>query len=153
VEAPPARILVVANRTAESPELLHVLRERSAEGPADFTLLVPTSAHGMTWATDMHAGGPEAEEHLEAALSAMREAGLTVEGRLGDPDPIAAVQDAVNFGSYDEVIVSTLPHGISRWLGLDLPRRVERSTGLPVRHVIASAKGGRWTSRSTHSIR
>ena len=131
-------VLVVANRTAESPELLHVMRERASEGSVEFTLLVPTSAHGMTWATDMHAGEPEAKRHLERALRKMRDAGLEVEGRLGDPDPIAAVQDMVNFAAFDEVIVSTLPHGVSRWLGLDLPRRVERSTGLAVRHVTAS---------------
>jgi nucleotide-binding universal stress UspA family protein len=137
MDKPEASVLVVANRTAESPELLHVLRERVAEGPAKFTLVVPTTAHGMTWATDMHAGGPEAEEHLERALQGMRQAGLEVDGHLGDPDPVAAVHDAVNFGSYDEIVVSTLPHGISRWLGLDLPRRVERATGLPVRQVTA----------------
>ncbi len=140
MERQQTRVLVVANRTAESSELLHVMRERAAEGPAAFTLVVPSSAHGLTWATDMHAGGPEAERHLAAALAGMRRAGLTVEGRLGDPDPVAAVQDAVNFENFDEAIVSTLPHGVSRWLGLDLPRRVERTTGLPVRHVTASAR-------------
>jgi hypothetical protein len=118
--------------------LLHVLRDRASEGPVEFTLVVPTSAHGMTWATDMHAGAPEAQRHLDRALQKMRDARLEVEGRLGDPDPVAAVQDVVNFSDFDEVIVSTLPHGVSRWLGLDLPRRVERSTGLPVRQVTAS---------------
>ena len=140
VDAPTRKVLVVANRTAESPELLHVMRQRAAEGAVGFTLVVPVTAHGMTWATDMNAGGAEAEQHLTAALGGMRRAGLSVDGRLGDPDPIAAVQDAVNFDTFDEVIVSTLPHGISRWLGLDLPRRVERSTGLPVRHVTASSR-------------
>jgi hypothetical protein len=38
------------------------------------------------------------------------------------------------------VIVATLPHHLSRWLGLDLPRRVEQLTGLPTRHVIASER-------------
>ena len=114
------------------------MQERAAEGSVEFTLLEPSSAHGMTWATDMHAGTLEAKRHLERALRKMRDAGLEIEGRLGDPDPIAAVQDVVNFSAFDEVIVSTLPHGISRWLGLDLPRRIERSTGLTVRQVTAS---------------
>jgi hypothetical protein len=56
---------------------------------------------------------------------------------VGDPDPIAAVQDEVNFASYDEIVVSTLPGGISKWLKLDLPHRVERTTGLPTTHVLA----------------
>jgi hypothetical protein len=134
-----ARVLVVANRTAESPELLHTLQERAAEGQVSVTLVVPSTPHGLAWATDMHSGGPEAEGHLERALAGMRAAGLDVaDGRVGDPDPLAAVEDAVNLEGFDEIVVSTLPGGISRWLRLDLPSRVARVTGLPVRHVIAS---------------
>lgn len=133
-----ANILVVANRTAESPELLKALRERAAKGDAIFTLLVPATPHGVAWAADMHSGTPEAEDHMRAAVERMRSAGLEVkEGKIGDPDPLAAVQDEVNFASYDEIVVSTLPGGISKWLKLDLPHRVERATGLPVTHVLA----------------
>ena len=133
-----AKVLVVANRTAESPELLDALRSRAAQGDATFTLLVPATPHGVAWAADMHSGGGEAEDHMRAAVERMRSAGLNMEdGKVGDPDPIAAVQDAVNFESYDEVIVSTLPGGVSKWLKLDLPHRVERATGLPVTHVTA----------------
>jgi hypothetical protein len=133
-----ANVLVVANRTAESPELIQVLRERAAQGDAVFTLLVPATPHGVAWAADMHSGGSEAEQHMHAAVERLRGAGVEVkEGKVGDPDPIAAVQDEVNFASYDEVVVSTLPGGISKWLKLDLPHRVERVTGLPVTHVTA----------------
>ena len=117
-----------------------MLRERAAEGPVAYTLVVPASAHGMAWATDMHAGEREAKRHLRRAVASIEEAGLAVDGRLGDPDPIAAVQDVVNFETFDEAIVSTLPRGLSSWLGLDLPKRVGRTTGLRVRHVIASAR-------------
>ncbi len=133
-------VLVVAHRTAESPELLHVMRERAAERPVAFTLLVPALGHGVAWADDTDAGRSEAERDLRGALRTMRAAGLTVEGRLGDPDPMAAVHDAVNFASFDEIIVSTLPVGLSRWLGVDLPRRVARATGLAVRQVTASGR-------------
>ena len=133
-----ANVLVVANRTAESPELLDALRQRAAQGEAAFTLLVPATPHGVAWAADMHSGGSEAEDHMKAAVQRMRDAGLNVkDGKVGDPDPIAAVQDEVNFESYDEIVVSTLPGGISKWLKLDLPHRVERVTGLPTTHVLA----------------
>lgn len=133
-----ANVLVVANRTAGSPELLDALRQRAAQGEAIFTLLVPATPHGVAWAADMHSGGSEAEDHMNAAVQRMRDAGLNVkEGKVGDPDPIAAVQDETNFAKYDEVIVSTLPGGISKWLKLDLPHRVERVTGLPTTHVLA----------------
>jgi hypothetical protein len=75
---------------------------------------------------------------MQSAVDALRGEGLEIEAKLGDPDPVAAVEDAVNFGSYDEIIVSTLPTHLSKWLKLDLPHRVERATGLPVKHVLAS---------------
>jgi hypothetical protein len=134
-----ANVLVVANRTAESPELLEALKQRAGQGDAVFTLLVPSTPHGVAWAADMHSGGSEAEQHMETAVERMRSEGLQVAaGKVGDPDPVAAVQDEVNFTSYDEIVVSTLPGGISKWLKLDLPHRVERATGLPVTHVTAS---------------
>jgi hypothetical protein len=134
-----ANVLVVANRTAESPELLDALKQRAAQGDVVFSLLVPATPHGVAWAADMHSGGGEAEQHMENAVERMRSEGLQVAaGKVGDPDPVAAVQDEVNFTKYDEIVVSTLPGGISKWLKLDLPHRVERATGLPVTHVTAS---------------
>ena len=135
-----AKVLVIANRTAESDELLQALKDRAATGEAEFTLLVPSTPHGVAWAADMHSGGDEALDHANKAALRLREAGLQVEARVGDPDPVAAVQDAVNFDKYDEVIVSTLPLHISKWLKLDLPHKVEHATGLPVTHVVAHSK-------------
>lgn len=132
-----AHVLVVANRTAESEELLAALKERAAKGPVRFTLLVPATPHGVAWAADMHSGGDEAQAHMENAVARLRDAGLEVSGIVGDPDPNAAVQDAMNLGDgFDEAIVSTLPTTVSKWLKLDLPHKVERLTGLPVRHVV-----------------
>ena len=133
-----ARVLVVANRTAESDELRSALRARSQEGPAAFTLLVPATPHGVAWAGNMFAGEEEAEQHLNAMVERLRGVGLDViEAKVGDPDPLAAVQDECNFSGYDEVIVSTLPLHISKWLKVDLPHKVEHATGLPVMHIVA----------------
>jgi hypothetical protein len=134
-----ARVLVVANRTAESPELLEALRARTLHGPCEFTLLVPSTPHGLSWAADMHAGGEEAEQHREAFVAELREEGLDVAGaKVGDPDPLAAICDECNFNDYDELIVSTLPLRISKWLRVDLPRKAEAATGLSVTHVVGS---------------
>jgi hypothetical protein len=134
-----ARVLVVANRTAESPELLDALRTRTMQGPCVFTLLVPSTPHGISWAADMHAGGDEAEEHRQAFVEELRTEGLNVgEAKVGDPDPLAAIQDECNFGDYDELIVSTLPLHVSKWLRVDLPRKAKAATGLPVQHVVGS---------------
>ena len=135
-----AEILVVANQTAESDELLEALRARAEKGDCKFHLLVPARPHGANWAMDMHSGGPEAEEHLQRAVDRYRDAGLEVDdGKIGDPDPVAAVQDALNFKEFDEVIISTLPTRVSKWLRLDLPHKVEHSFGKPVTHVEAKS--------------
>jgi hypothetical protein len=134
-----ASVLVVANRTAESPELLDALRVRAVQGPCEFTLLVPSTPHGLAWAADPDAGHDEAERHRQAFVDELREEGLNVvQAKVGDPDPLAAICDECNFGEYDELIVSTLPLRISKWLHLDLPRKAGAATGLPVTHVVGS---------------
>jgi hypothetical protein len=129
-----ARVLVVANRTAESPELLDALRTRTMQGPCAFTLLVPSTPHGIGWAADMFGGGEEAERHRAAFVEELRVEGLNVaDAKVGDPDPLAAIQDEC-----DELIVSTLPLHVSKWLRVDLPRKAKAATGLPVTHVVGS---------------
>jgi hypothetical protein len=135
-----ASVLVVANRTAGSDELLRALKERADQGPAQFHLVVPATARGVSWVADMHAGSDAAEHDLEGALEKLRGAGLDIDGEIGDPDPVAAVQDAANAASYEEVIVSTLQKHVSKWLKLDLPSKAAHATGLPVTHVEAHSK-------------
>jgi hypothetical protein len=128
------RLLVVANRTAGSPELLEALRGHAARGPVAITLLVPASWN----LADPHGGRETAARTLKAALHQLREAGLEADGVVGDPDPVLAVQSIWDPARFDEVIVSTLPSAVSRWLKVDLPRRVERLTQRPVIHVHAT---------------
>jgi hypothetical protein len=128
-----ARILVVANKTAESPDLLDAMRAKGTEH--DYVLVVPASGGVLEKAADPDAAREHTQPHLDAALERMRAEGFSVEGSIGDPDPTAAVQDAANFGEFDEIIISTLPLHLSRWIKLDLPSKAERATGLPVTHV------------------
>jgi hypothetical protein len=118
-------VLVVANVTATSEELLAALRERAERGACHFTLLMPRS-------------GTETEARLEQALEKWRAAGLDhVSGRTGDTDPIVATMEAWDPMQFDEIVVSTLPTGSSRWMGLDLPRRLQKLTSVAVRHVVS----------------
>src|SRR3954451_11602119 len=97
-----ASVLVMANRTAESPELLEALKARAARGECEFTLVIPSTPHGISWAADMSAGEGEAEHHKTAFLEELREEGVDVkDAKVGDPDPPAAAQDAVNMGHFD----------------------------------------------------
>ena len=134
----PSRVLVVANRTAATPALLDAVRERANRGPCVFTLLVPSSAHGMQALMDPGEHGTgEAEQTLELALPLLEEAAVApVEAMVGVAEPLAAIQDAVNLHGFDEIILSTLPTRVSRWLHVDLPRKVA-ALGLPVLTVVA----------------
>ena len=135
----PARVLVVAHKTAATPALIEAVRDRAQRGPATFTLLVPNPAHGLEAILDSgnHDETTEAQQVLELAIPLLEEAaGASVEGMVGDPSPMNAIQDAINIHGFDEVIISTLPARVSKWLKLDLPSKVT-GLGLPVTTVTA----------------
>jgi hypothetical protein len=116
MEAATRRILVVANRTANTPTLLDAIDRRANEGPCTFTLLIPNEPRkgGADWT-------------LETALPLLeRAAGAHVDGMVGEADPFEAVQAALREPGFDEVIISTLPRRVSEWLRRDLPHRVEK---------------------------
>jgi hypothetical protein len=120
----PARILIVAHRTAATPPLLAAVRDRATHGRCEFTLLVPDSSGD--------ADVEDARETLELAIPLLEDAaGGRVEGMIGEADALSAVRTAHERQPFDEVIVSTLPTSVSRWLRVDLPTRVGR-LGLPV---------------------
>ena len=87
-----ARVLVVANRTAESPELLAALHTRAVHGPCEFTLLVPSTPHGIAWAADMHGGGEEAEQHRTAFLEELTVVAPRIVVVMGE-DALAELND------------------------------------------------------------
>jgi hypothetical protein len=124
-------ILVVANVTADSDELLSALRRRAGRSPTSFFLVVPPVGVGS-------AARAAALDRLTRTLDRAREHGLEIEGALGDADPVVAVSETFDPRRYDEIIVSTLPVGVSRWLQVDLPHRIGRLTGAPVQHVLGS---------------
>jgi hypothetical protein len=125
-----ANVLVVANVTAISPELEAALRARAERSPATFTMLVPAAG---AESSRLEAAALQ----LHAALERLREAGLEIDGQVGDTDPILAVAEVFTPTRFDEAIVSTLPPGVSQWLQVDLPHRIEKMTGLPTTHVVA----------------
>jgi hypothetical protein len=123
-------VLVVANVTATSDELLATLQARSAREPMSFTLIVPATASD---------GGREAaKQQVVAALERLRAAGLEVDGGIGDGDPMIAVTEAWDPRRFDEIMISTLPSALSKWLQTDLPHRVAKLTGARVTHVLST---------------
>jgi hypothetical protein len=128
------RVLVVANRTLCEQHLLDAIRARREVGAAAFHLLVPASHPPGTW-TDAQAGR-DAGRRLEESLETLRIGGIAADGEVGDASPVNAVADVLRREPFDEIIVSTLPRGVSRWLGQNVLRRMAQF-GLPVTHVVA----------------
>jgi hypothetical protein len=132
----PHRVIVIANQTACGPELLAAMRSRLGRGPTTFTLVVPaTPPHEqLTWSEG--SARQIAERRLATALEMFRNEGIDVTGVVGDASPMLAVGDLLVSDAYDEVILSTLPSRVSKWLKLDLPRRITQRFDLPVTTVI-----------------
>lgn len=152
------RYLVVANRTIASPELSKAIAGRLDDGPSEFHVLVPAT-YSRDFATarrlaqfgadpatgyisdvttlmgDDDEGRRTAQGRLGDRLALLSEVGAEATGEVGDADPMVAIATVLSRSSFDEIILSTLPAGVSRWLGMDLPSRIERRFGLPVNHV------------------
>ena len=132
------RYLIVANRTLAGPVLSDEVLAREAAGECLFHILVPASReHGGAVWTEGKAIA-HARSTLEHAITVFGEVGVAVTGEIGDENPLLAVRDVLRDATFDEIIVSTLPAGLSRWLKRDLPRRIEREFGLPVTHLVAA---------------
>jgi hypothetical protein len=160
---PVRRYLLVANQTLGGEELLRQIRERLAAGPCRFYVLVPaTPIDQYRWPPPLTvpttAGGgilaeppiqeaaedrrdqAQAQARLGEELIRLRQAGAEADGEVGDPDPLQAIHDVLDRERFDEIILATLPPGVSRWLRMDLPHRLQRSVDLPITHVVTEAR-------------
>ena len=133
----PARVLLVANRTAATEGLARggACAARGADPPT-FHLVVPAHPHGLHKVVDPQDGDAGEAERVarRGAAAAERGGRLRSTGHVGDAEPLMAIEDAINPRRYDEIVISTLPPRISRWLHLDLVSKA-RGLGLPVTHV------------------
>ncbi len=139
----PARVLLVANRTAVEEGLLRAVERRAESRPSTFHLVVPATPAGLHRLVDPEvAGRQEAGRQLSSALPMLEaRAGGPVTGEVGDADPLAAIHDALGRDDFfEEIVISTLPRRLSRWLRLDLVSKA-RGLGLPVSHVQSLPRG------------
>jgi hypothetical protein len=124
--------LIVANQTLASQSLTDAIQARLADGPVRTHVVVPLSPVGgrLTW--DEEESRRVAKERLDEVVGRLRAMGAEADGEIGDRDPVMAVRDALRGREVDEVIVSTLPKGVSRWLGEDVPSRLRDSVPVVV---------------------
>ena len=133
------RYLVIANQTIESPPLLEAMQARIGAGPSAFHLLVPENhTERATW--DEGPARVAAKHRLADGIAYFGTQGIELTGEV-DTSPVDGVSNIlVREGSdaFVEIIISTLPVTLSRWLKLDAPSRIQRMTHLPVTHVVAT---------------
>jgi len=146
------KVLIVANQTIGSAELTQAVNARIASGPCRFHLLVPVpptppSAISVGLAAVESAATafmvlPDlrelAEERLTVGLEWLRDLGADATGEVGSVDTVAAVLEVVERGDVEEIVVSTLPSRISKWLRQDLPHKIEKHVSIPVTVVTAA---------------
>jgi hypothetical protein len=135
------RFLIVANQTLSGEHLQHKVADCIADGPCRFHVVVPATRNAnnkLVWTEGESTA--LARQRLDDAIERLRGIGADVDGEVGDQQPLMAISDAVLAHDFDEIILSTLPPGASRWLAQDLPRRVRRTFPLPVSHIVAPAQ-------------
>jgi hypothetical protein len=139
--------MLVANQTIQSVELRDAALDLQARDPAaEMTLIVPATrvVRGLIWDEDETRAA--ARSRMEEGLALLKAAGINVvEGRVGDEDPVLAVEDELRRRRYAGIVISTLPPGVSRWLKLDVVSRIQRR--LPperlVVHVVSNPETAR----------
>jgi hypothetical protein len=133
------RYLVVANQTLAGDPLVSRIRELARAAPCSFHVVVPaTPPRDHVW-TEGEARAT-ARSRLDAAMARFAGFEAEVEGEVGDGNPMLAIADAIrDHGPFDEIVISTLPSGLSKWLKMDLPHRAEAAFGLRVTHVVGEA--------------
>jgi GABA permease len=126
------RVLVLANRTLHSEELPARIHKMAAEAPTRFFFLVPADAGAGETASEARV---LAESRLRHLVDRLHDDGIDAEGVIGDPDPFRAAERILEREQFDEIVLSTLPPGLTRYLGADLARRMQRNFQMPVTHV------------------
>jgi hypothetical protein len=131
------RALVVANRTLLGPELRGELQRRAAAG-TELHIVAPILCSRIHYiASDIDKELDEARERLSTLLTWAEAEGVTVTGKVGDPNvALGAIEDELRQYGADEVIISTYPRGQSNWLETGIVDRLRDQLEVPVTHVV-----------------
>lgn len=126
------RVLLVANKTASTPQLRQAVRARVAAGQTRFMLLVPSEAPSGTMTFEEAECWHEAELRVGEVVRELQDLGASVEGKVGANNPYEAVLDQLSGEVFEEVVISTHPVNVWVWLGFDLVSRLRTATNVYV---------------------
>jgi hypothetical protein len=138
------RILVIANETVGGEALRDQIRRRSEGVEERVRVVCPALMSPVRYfASDEDQARANAQARLERSLAALREAGVTAEGEVGDADPVQSIEDALRTFGADEIIISTHPEGRSVWLERGVVRAARQRFDVPITHVVVDLEAER----------
>ena len=130
------RVLLVANRTCPCPTLPDEVMAQIGDRTAHVRVLAPALNSRLAhWVSDVDGAIRKAEERMASTIGELRRRGMTVDGQVGDADPMLAITDVLHTFDADQIIISTWPAGASNWMEKDLPRRAAERFGRPIHHL------------------
>ncbi len=131
------RILVVANETVGGERLREEIRRRSTGQEEQVLVVCPALNSPLKhWASDEDGARVHAQQRLDASLERLRQLGVDAEGRIGDAEPLQAMEDALRQFGADEIIISTHPEGRSHWLEKGIVDGARERFSVPITHVV-----------------
>ncbi|HET7170937.1 MAG TPA: hypothetical protein VFI18_04815 [Gaiellales bacterium] len=130
------RILVVANETCAGRALLEELRGRVRPGSEVLVVAPALNSRLRHILADTDGAYAAAEERLAESIEALRAAGITASGAVGDSDPVQAIEDALVEFEATEIVISTHPIERSNWLEKKVVEGAKERFELPIMHVV-----------------
>ena len=128
------RLLVVANEACAGDALFAEIRQRTGER-AEVLVLAPALTERLRfWMNDEALGRAAAEDLLSRSFAACAHEGLKVRGEVGDPDPLQAIDDAIQTFDPDAMVIVTHPAGEQNWLERDVVAQARARYALPITH-------------------
>jgi hypothetical protein len=140
-------VLVIANETVASKQLLDAVLGGTKDGIDLVTVLAPVNAPSGGYVVYEDTRRAAAGRRLERTLAALREAGIPAHGLVVDTSPVDTVKDALAQldPKPDQIVVSTHPEEKSGWLRKHVVDQIRDAAGaIPVEHVVVDmeAEGG-----------
>ena len=137
------RILLLANETCAGARVVEEVRYRAGPGPAEVRVVAPAlaSSRMQHWLSSrMNERIAAATRRIQQSVDALRAAGLSATGDVGDADPLQALDDAMRVFEPDEVIISTHPPGRSIWIEERVVQRARERLDIPVTHIVVDVE-------------
>ena len=142
-----SHILVIANETVASTQLLDAVRGEAEAGVDLVTVLAPVNAPSGGYVVYEDTRRAAAGRRLDRTLNALHEAGISAHGLVVDTSPEDAVRDALATlePPPDRIVVSTHPAQKSGWLRKNVVDKIRAAAGsTPVEHIVVDleSEGG-----------